>query len=353
MSKMVVEVIFVYAAEEELKALKKITALFLSMFLLLVSVPFAQAASLSDITKTNTFYSDINYLVSKGIIEGYPDGTFRPNQGVTRAQAATMIGRALGLNGTKTSTKFSDVPFDLAASGYIQAAADLGIIQGFSDGTFRPNSMVTRGQLAIFIGRAFNLTESVKVTFPDVGKNSAAYPYIGYLLAAEITGGYTDGTYRPNVTVTRGQFSAFMTRILKYLKPGISDSSENEVSTYEKEVLRLVNIERTNEGLKPLILNVKLSGIARIKSQDMYDNNYFSHTSPVYGTPFEMMKQFGISYMAAAENIASGYATPSAVVKAWMNSTGHRQNILNARFTQIGVGHITSGNYWTQMFIGL
>lgn len=320
----------------------------MSMVLLFTLVPFAHASSFKDVFSGYTFYNEVQYLVEKEIIQGYPDGTFLPNQGVTRAQAAIMIGRALGLNGTKKATQFSDVSAEMSASGFIQAAADKGIIQGFTDGTFRPNTIVTRGQLAIFLGRAFELKNTVKVTFSDVATNSVAYPYIGYLLAANITNGYNDGTYRPDTAVTRGQFSAFLTRTLKYLNP---KSTEYAVSAYEKEVLRLVNIRRAGAGLAPLTLHIELSKVARIKSQDMKNNNYFDHTSPVYGSPFEMMKQFGITYSAAAENIAWGYSTPEAVVNGWMNSQGHRQNILNANFTHIGIGHVANGNYWTQMFI--
>ena len=124
------------------------------------------------------------------------------------------------------------------------------------------------------------------------------------------------------------------------------------VTSYESEVVRLVNIEREKNGLKPLTMNWELSRVARYKSQDMLDKGYFSHTSPTYGSPFNMMKNFGISYRTAGENIAKGYATPQAVVTGWMNSSGHRANILNSSFTQIGVGYVAKGNYWTQMFIG-
>ena len=92
--------------------------------------------------------------------------------------------------------------------------------------------------------------------------------------------------------------------------------------------------------------------MARYKSQDMADNRYFSHTSPTYGSPFQMIKAFGLSYRTAGENIAMGYSTPQAVVDGWMNSSGHRANILNASYTQIGVGYVVQGHYWTQMFIG-
>lgn len=127
---------------------------------------------------------------------------------------------------------------------------------------------------------------------------------------------------------------------------------DSSVSAYESEVIRLTNEARKQNGLAPLSTNWELSRVARYKSQDMVDKRYFSHTSPTYGSPFDMMKSFGISYRAAGENIAYGQRTPQEVVTAWMNSPGHRANILNASFTQIGVGYVASGNYWTQMFIG-
>lgn len=124
------------------------------------------------------------------------------------------------------------------------------------------------------------------------------------------------------------------------------------VLEYENEVIRLVNEIRAQNGLKPLTANWELSRVARYKSQDMADNRYFSHTSPVYGSPFQMIRNFGLSFRSAGENIAYGQRTPQAVVNAWMNSSGHHANILNASYTQIGVGYVASGHYWTQMFIG-
>lgn len=127
---------------------------------------------------------------------------------------------------------------------------------------------------------------------------------------------------------------------------------DRSVLSYEEEVVRLVNDIRRENGLGELTLNWELSRVARYKSQDMADKGYFSHTSPTYGTPFQMMRAFGLSYRTAGENIAYGYATPQAVVNGWMNSSGHRANILNANFTQIGVGYVSKGHHWTQMFIG-
>lgn len=125
-----------------------------------------------------------------------------------------------------------------------------------------------------------------------------------------------------------------------------------KVLQYEAEVIRLVNDIRKQNGLTPLTANWELSRVARYKSQDMVDNRYFAHNSPTYGTPFEMMRAFGLSFRTAGENIAYGYATPQKVVDGWMNSSGHRANILNASYKQIGVGYVAKGNYWTQMFMG-
>lgn len=122
----------------------------------------------------------------------------------------------------------------------------------------------------------------------------------------------------------------------------------------ENQVIQLTNQERAKYGLKPLRANWELSRVARYKSADMRDKNYFSHTSPTYGSPFDMIKSFGLSYRSAGENIAAGQTSPQQVVQAWMNSEGHRANILNAGYTEIGVGYATGGSkryYWTQMFM--
>ncbi|MCA1039985.1 CAP domain-containing protein [Bacillus infantis] len=128
--------------------------------------------------------------------------------------------------------------------------------------------------------------------------------------------------------------------------------SASQVSAFEQKVFELTNQERAKNGVPALKLDTELSKVAREKSNDMKTNGYFDHNSPTYGSPFDMMKKFGISYRTAGENIAMGQRSPEEVVKAWMNSEGHRKNILNASFTHIGVGHVAEGNYWTQQFIG-
>ncbi|UOQ95290.1 CAP domain-containing protein [Halobacillus shinanisalinarum] len=136
--------------------------------------------------------------------------------------------------------------------------------------------------------------------------------------------------------------------------PAPSEVEANATSSYEEEVVQLVNEERAKEGLAPLEMHNRLSDLARMKSQDMADKGYFSHTSPTYGSPFDMMKQYDFSYSTAGENIAAGQRTPQEVVEGWMNSPGHRENIMNESFTHIGVGYVEGGSYgtyWTQLFM--
>ncbi len=125
-------------------------------------------------------------------------------------------------------------------------------------------------------------------------------------------------------------------------------------TSQETEVIKLVNAERAKAGLPALKHNWQLSRVARYKSADMANKGYFSHNSPTYGTPFQMMENFGLRFSAAGENIAYGQRTPAEVMRDWMNSPGHRNNIMSRSFTEIGVGLAKNKNgvcYWTQQFM--
>ena len=121
-------------------------------------------------------------------------------------------------------------------------------------------------------------------------------------------------------------------------------------STVQQQIVTLVNQERAKVGLPALQMDALLNKVATEKARDMDVNNYFSHTSPTYGSPFDMMRSFGVKYSYAGENIASGQPTAARVMSDWMNSPGHRANIVNKNFTKIGVGYVNGE--WVQMFIG-
>lgn len=137
---------------------------------------------------------------------------------------------------------------------------------------------------------------------------------------------------------------------------GQTESAEPSTAemTQAEAVLKLVNQERQKAGVEPLTLSAKLTDIANTKAQDMIDKNYFSHQSPTYGSPFDMLKKFGVSFSYAGENIAAGQKSAEEVMESWMNSSGHKANILNKNYTQLGVGFKRGGQYgteWVQLFI--
>ncbi|WML42949.1 SafA/ExsA family spore coat assembly protein [Neobacillus sp. PS3-40] len=148
--------------------------------------------------------------------------------------------------------------------------------------------------------------------------------------------------------------SQFKNPALIYPGQKVTIPNFDATKSVENQVIQLTNQQRAKYGLKALTADWQLSRVARYKAMDMRDKNYFSHTSPTYGDPFTMMKNFGIAYRSAGENIAAGQSTPQEVVTAWMNSPGHRANILSTNYTYIGVGYAQGGSqryYWSQMFI--
>lgn len=130
---------------------------------------------------------------------------------------------------------------------------------------------------------------------------------------------------------------------------GKKDTTTNtDSSQFGQQVLDLVNQERSKAGLSSLSMSEELTNMAMVKAKDMYDNNYFDHNSPTHGSPFDMMKEFGITYSSAGENIAKGQTTPSQVMKDWMNSPGHKANIMSNSYTDIGIAYYN--NAWVQEF---
>ncbi|MNS30155.1 Cysteine-rich secretory protein family protein [compost metagenome] len=125
--------------------------------------------------------------------------------------------------------------------------------------------------------------------------------------------------------------------------------ASNSQSAYADQVVSLVNQERAKVGAKPLAADKALAAMALDKAKDMYSKGYFDHTSPTYGSPFDMMNSYGIHYTYAGENIAKGQKNPAEVMTAWMNSPGHKQNILSPNYTKIGVAYYNGE--WVQEFI--
>ncbi|KAA0940157.1 S-layer homology domain-containing protein [Sporosarcina sp. ANT_H38] len=192
--------------------MKKTLSVLFILILTLSLVPQVNAANtdFKDVPKNHANYAEIMFLVDKGVIK--PTENFFPDKKVTREEVAVMVSKAVGLDGKQTQTKFKDVPESRYSSGYINSAVEAGIINGYPDGTFKPNNLVTRGHMAAFIANAFKLTGQADIKFKDVPKGSTSYIAVRKLAFLNITSGYGDGTFKPNESLSRAHFSAFLAR---------------------------------------------------------------------------------------------------------------------------------------------
>ncbi|CDQ18935.1 N-acetylmuramoyl-L-alanine amidase LytC precursor [Halobacillus karajensis] len=206
------------------------------IFLVAVFIPQGKASAFHDVPEK--YETEIHYLIDRGIIKGYPNGNFGPDDPVTREQAATMVGRALGLDGRQRNTVFPEVDASSYASGYIQSAYEEGIITGFTDGTYRPKKAMTRGGMAYLISKAFSLEEQSSVWYSDVSRSGSQYEAINKITTAGIANGYSDGTFRPTQSITRTEFSLLLAR-------GMNDSfkvSQEEGVIEERVTTDVLNV---------------------------------------------------------------------------------------------------------------
>ena len=169
-------------------------------------------------SRKHTLTTEIEYLIDRDIIKGYPDGSFRPDDSVTRAQVAVLLTRALGLNTSNVKNpNYQDVPVTHTYYKEIAAAQNTGIFQTAQK--FNPSGTVSRATMAIILQRAFQLEGSDGNYFEDVTERTNGYRAILAMANNNITRGYQDGTFKPDAVLTRAHFSAFMARALTISKP--------------------------------------------------------------------------------------------------------------------------------------
>ncbi|WP_438315260.1 S-layer homology domain-containing protein [Sporosarcina sp. FA9] len=225
----------------------------ISMFL----APMAQAA-FSDVSDKHQFKGYIDHLVELNAIGGYPDGTYRVDNNVTRGQAAKILAVALKMPLINPETPtFKDVPKTNDFYTYIETLAARGIIGGQADGTFNPGNSLTRAQMAKILANSFDLAEKSYVDFKDVDRNEWYYLNIDHVATAKITTGYPDNTFKPNGIVTRGQIAAFVSRGIN----GYDKSKANYRNVYfdmSKAQVRAIEGVPSSENEKYLVYdNVK------------------------------------------------------------------------------------------------
>ncbi|RAK19890.1 S-layer family protein [Anoxybacillus vitaminiphilus] len=198
----------------------------LLFFIPLFHIQAYAKTSFTDITPSHDSWEEIQYLIERGVINGFPDGSFRPNQPVKRIQAITMLGRALNWDTTNVKApNVKDVEKGTEAYGYIAVAVEKGIIANST--AFNPHGTLTRAQMAKMLANAFQLPKGESRNFKDVSSKHWAKTFIDQLASSGITTGYPDNTFKPENPTTRLQFSLFLARALN---PEFRESSTEDHS---------------------------------------------------------------------------------------------------------------------------
>lgn len=211
------------------------------------------AAGLRDIPAN--YSSEINFLINRHIINGYPDGTFKPDWNVSREEAMTMVGRAIGLNGKERATSFKDVKAGSYSSGYIQSALEKNII-ALGDGKFRPIEKMTRGEMALWLEKAFNLTKTSDVYFSDVPTSGTVSHAINTIVTAGLANGYPDASFKPENPITRAEFSLLIAR-------GLDSSFRVSATDYKPIGERIVTADSLNVRKGPGIEYAVIGALPR------------------------------------------------------------------------------------------
>lgn len=320
----------------------------------------------TDVSKSHWAAESIKYLVDKGYMQAYKDGSFKPNSNTTRAEAAFVIANMMGISMESTyALKAKDVPTTHPYYNEIRKLAELGIIQ--NNEYFDPNAPLKRAHISKMIALAFDIVadHDNASSFKDYPKNYWAKSFIESLADVKVINGTTSTTFSPNQFVSRAHLAGLTVRGMEFhnkinrYEVAYDYLSKDYISTvnmyvkWTNEVVTLVNEERKKAGLSALKQDDALGQLAIIKAQDMINRNYFDHNSPYYGQSWDMATLFDYDYTSFGENIARNFQSPKEVVNAWMASEKHRANILNENYTNIGIGVKPNKNrnyYWVQLF---
>lgn len=327
--------------------------LFAALLISAVLVSPASAARFSDVPSDHWATSYIDMLVMKGVFSGYPDGTFAPNNALTRAATVKVVLKSLNKPIPQVAESgFGDVESDNPFVDYIAAAKNLGVVNGYSDGTFAPNKEVTRAEFVKIFLSAANLVLANPGSNSDFVDVPASNVFVDYIRSAKRLGflnGYSDGTFKPDRSVSRAEASKI---IANYLISQDSESVAIDNSADELEMVDIINEVRKSYDLPELLVDKSLSEVARAHSQDLLDNGRKTdHYGSDGSDPFDRLKTANIAYVNAAENVGWGtyhtrtisevmQAINEAMINEPENEHNHRANILSTffDFSHIGIG---------------
>lgn len=347
---------------------KGISIISFLLICLLLFPPMAGASSVqvTDVKTTDWAAPSINNMLKNNYMHVDQKGRFWPHRAATRAEVAETIVNALQLPlNASLALQATDLPASHPQYKAIRKLVELGVMDNRT--SIYPDSQVTRAQMAKMLSLAFHVVVDDKneAKFSDCGKRHWATNYIESLADAGIVQGKPYQKYDPNGNVTRAQLAAMVSRGLQFKsqmaklemaydflgKTYISTFKENE--TWVNETITMVNAERKKKGLPLLVHDPYLDQLAVIKIQDMFEHEYFAHESPYYGHPWDMATIYEYQFSSFGENIARYLSSPRDVMRAWMASAPHKENILKSSYTNIGVAVKKDDNgkyYWIQLF---
>ncbi|WP_108308135.1 CAP domain-containing protein [Metalysinibacillus jejuensis] len=337
---------------------------FAALFLLVFSYPtVAKAQIYEDVPREYWAYDAINRLVSEGYLER-GSTHFEPEAFATRQEASEVIATLMDEEQEAPPLAFTDVEEDAPYYEAVKQLVAIGALQNTEH--FNGDKFLRRSHVAKMVAIAANMEYETAhaLTYKDVTKKTWSYNYVGAVAAADIMNGVTIYEFRPESYVTRAQLAVIMERAIQYkehtnyslIYDYLNKTNIDTVSNYRLwsvEIARLTNEYRAQYNLPPLRYDRSLEQIAVIKAKDMTKNNYFEHKSATYGQPWDMATIFDYKFIGYGENIARYFKTPQHTILGWINSPGHRRNMLNPNYTHIGVAiekDKESNYYWVQHF---
>ncbi|HJH11207.1 MAG TPA: CAP domain-containing protein [Metalysinibacillus jejuensis] len=337
---------------------------FAALFLLAFSYPtVAKAQIYEDVPREYWAYDAINRLVSEGYLER-GSTHFEPEAFATRQEASEVIATLMDEEQEAPPLAFTDVEEDAPYYEAVKQLVAIGALQNTEH--FNGDKFLRRSHVAKMVAIAANMEYETAhaLTYKDVTKKTWSYNYVGAVAAADIMNGVTIYEFRPESYVTRAQLAVIMERAIQY-KTYVNYNviydylhnavlpTDNYSREWSVEVARLTNEYREQYGLPPLRYDRLLEQVAVVKAKDMVTTNYFEHKSPIYGQPWDMATIFDYKFVGYGENIARYFHSPQHTVLGWINSPGHRRNILNPHYTHIGVAvdkDKENNYYWVQHF---
>ncbi|NCP67163.1 hypothetical protein GW756_03140 [bacterium] len=327
----------------------------------LLIFPTLSFAAFNDVEFNHPYYDAINYLQAEGIVEGYSDGTFKPENQINRAEFTKIVLETQFKNDIQpcpNELPFSDINFSDWYSGIVCSAKSLGIVDGYPDKSFQASNNILMTEASKIIGQSFALT---------IDKSLEPW-YAPYMMRLTDLNAIPPSLTQPDQALNRGEMAELIYRLatdkvdksasqLIFLTSDEEYAPENFDADQKDTMLTLVNQARAKVDVEPLTVNPTLSEVAQAFAQKMDDEDFFSHLDLNGNSAADRVRDAGYKYRFVAENIAKGQVTAQFAFDNWKDSPGHWANIIDSKYEETGFGqykvtddNFYKGYFWVQVF---